>query len=74
MTQTEEIVLGTVRLSSPLCLDVSEFFCLNHLVPVTGGIVPVINIEKRLPVPGRHCLRFKKQTREGRKRVLKSEK
>lgn len=74
MTQTEEIMLGTVCLCSPLCLDVSEVFCLNHLVPVTGEIVPVINTEKRLPVPVGHCLRFKNQSREGRERVLKSEK
>lgn len=62
ITPSEEKVLGTVCLSSPLCLDISGVFCLYHLVPETGGIVPVINTEKSLPVPVRHCLR--KQEKE----------
>lgn len=60
MNPTEENVLGIVCLNSPLCLDVFEVFCLNHLVPETGEIVP----EKRLPVPVRHCLRLRKREKK----------
>lgn len=33
--------LGTVGLNSAMCLNISEVFCLYHLVSETGGVVPI---------------------------------